>query len=254
MAPLARLGYASKGILYVVVGVLAAKAAAGAGRVTDTKGALRNLHAQPFGQFLLLALALGLAGYAVWRLVQAFTNPEGEAKGRTAPLVRTGWLLSGAVHVGLVVYAIGLLAGTAEREDGGWTRTVMGWHGVGVALVAVAGLAALGVAVHMARSAWLAKLDEQLDLDGLSGPAHKGVVAVARAGKAARAVVFAVVGSFLLLAAAHADPNREKGLGDALSWLQRQPYGAFVLGTVAVGLACYGLYNVLRARYRRIHA
>lgn len=66
VAPLARLGYASKGILYLVVGVLAGKAALGAGRVTDTKGALRNLHAQPFGQVLLLVLALGLAGYAIW--------------------------------------------------------------------------------------------------------------------------------------------------------------------------------------------
>lgn len=186
--------------------------------------------------------------------MQAFANPEGEAKGRTAPLVRAGWLLSGIVHVGLVLYAIGLLVGSAEREDGGWTRTVMSWDGVGVALVAVAGLVSLGVAAHMARSAWAAKIDEQLDLGALSLAAHRAVVTVARAGKAARAVVFAILGYFFLRAAANADASREKGLSDALVWLQHQPYGSFVLGAVALGLACYGLYNVLRARYRRIHA
>ena len=255
VAPLARLGYASKGILYVVVGVLAGKAAAGAGgRATDTKGALRNLHDQPFGQVLLLVLALGLAGYAVWRLVQAATNPEGEAKGRTAPLKRAGWLGSGLLHVGLVIYAMGLLTGTAEREGGGWTRTVMSWDGVGVALVAIAGLVSLGLAAHMAKSAWTSKLDEQLALDGLSSTTRRAVVAVSRAGMAARAIVFAIVGYFFLLAALHSDPRREKGLGDALSWLQQQAYGAFVLGAVAVGVACYGLYNLVRARYRRIEA
>ena len=79
--PLARAGYAAKGVLYITIGILAAMAAFGGGgdgATTGSKGAIRAIQEQPFGQVLLVLLTVGLAGYALWRFVQAILDPEGE--------------------------------------------------------------------------------------------------------------------------------------------------------------------------------
>src|SRR5687767_893208 len=72
-----RLGYVAKGIVYVVIGVLATQAAAGmGGRTTDTRGALRTIGEAPLGKFALGIVMIGLFGYAAWRLISALTDAE----------------------------------------------------------------------------------------------------------------------------------------------------------------------------------
>jgi hypothetical protein len=76
-----------------------------------------------------------------------------------------------------------------------------------------------------------------------------------RAGKLgliARGVVFLIIGGFLIQAAWHIDASRARGLSGALEALARQPNGALLLGATAVGLAAFGVYSLLLARYRRI--
>ena len=74
---LARAGFLVKGVVYVVVGVLAVQVAAQlGGRVTGTRGAFTTVLAQPFGRTLLLVAAAGLLGYAAWRFLQAFFDPD----------------------------------------------------------------------------------------------------------------------------------------------------------------------------------
>ena len=88
---IARFGYATKGVVYVVVGMLAVGVATGiGGRATDPPGAFQTISTQPFGRIILGFVALGLAGYALWRLVQAVADPEGEAATQAASLAASG--------------------------------------------------------------------------------------------------------------------------------------------------------------------
>src|SRR6476469_3854844 len=69
---LARAGFVARGIVYGVIGILAIKLAVGAGgKTTDQSGALRTIAQQPFGEVLLVLVAIGLAGYSLWRLTRA---------------------------------------------------------------------------------------------------------------------------------------------------------------------------------------
>src|SRR5690348_7625770 len=83
MTLLARLGYAIKGVVYVVIGFLAVQVAAGTGgKATDQKGAIQAISRLPLGNFLLIVMTIGLVGFALWCFIQALFDTEG--KGRKA--------------------------------------------------------------------------------------------------------------------------------------------------------------------------
>ena len=74
-----RLGFATKGLLTILVGVLALRHALGqGGRLTGQEGAIRTLRDQPFGQVALVVLTVGLSAYALWMFVSAFVDPQGK--------------------------------------------------------------------------------------------------------------------------------------------------------------------------------
>jgi hypothetical protein len=162
--------------------------------------------------------------------------------------------------VGLVVYAIGLLSGAALGSDDGsgeaaksWSAQLMSWRG-GVWLVGGVGAGFVGFSVKEMFTAWTRKLDEHLDLARLGPRARTCVVQLSRFGIASRAVVFAVVGVFLIIASMRTDPNRAKGLGEALEAVRAWSFGGVLLGLIALGLMAYGVHQLVEARYRRIQA
>jgi hypothetical protein len=253
---LARLGYAAKGVVYLIIGGIAARAAFGSGeRVQGSQGALRTILEQPFGKFLLALVALGLAGYALWRFVQAGLDPEhgGRTDGGGAAK-RVGYAISGAIHTGLALAAARMVMG---RGGGGgdrtadWTATLMR-QPAGRWLVAAVGLGIAGYGAYALYRAYAVKLDKRLDLSRMSPAARTWAVRSGRAGIAARGVVFAMMGFFLLRAALRSNPGEARGLDGALRALQQQSYGPWLLGLVALGLVGYGIYQLVEARYRRI--
>lgn len=258
---LARAGFASRGVLSCTIGVLAAMAALGSGdgKTTDSKGALREIHHQPFGQVLLGIVAAGLFGYAVWLFVQAILDPEQSArKGKRGPLMRVGRFAAGVLHVALGVYSIGLLTGVAlGKDDDGtksWTARLLGWDGIGVVLVLAFGVLVIAIGVSDVWKAAKAKLDEQLDLSSLGGSTRRVVVQLCRFGLGARAVVFTLIGAFLVMAAVQTNPEHARGLRETLETIQRWSFGWVLLAIVAFGFIAYGGYQLLEARYRRIRA
>lgn len=260
---LARAGFVAKGVEYATIGVFAALAALGdgAGQTTDSKGVLRNIHEQPYGKALLAVMAIGLAGYALWRFVEAILDPEHEAKGAKGALTRIGRFGNGLLHAALVVYAVGLITGAALGEGGGeggaearsWTARLLSWDG-GSWLVGAVGVGFVLFAANQMKEAWTCKLDEHLDLARMGSTARTWTVQLSRFGIGARAVVFALVGIFLVTAAVRSDSSEAKGLGEVLGAVRSSPLGAPVLGIIAVGLVAYGVYELVEARYRCIKA
>lgn len=259
MEDLARAGYLAKGVVYLIVGLLTLQAAAGAGgAVTGPEGALLTMLRQPLGRVLLGFTAIGLSGYAIWRLFCAAFDPERHGNRVKRAFVRVGYAGSGLAHGALALEAAYLAMGKGggggggERAEG-WTATVLqAPFGAWIVGAAALGIAVYGVAqiVRGLRD----KTEERLRLGELAPDERRLVVRVGRVGTVARGVVFGVVGYLLLRAAIDHDPQKAGGLADALATLQRQPYAPVLLGGVALGLAAYGAYQLVKARYRVITA
>lgn len=253
----ARFGYAAKGVVYCMVGILAALAAFNmGGQTTGSRGALQSLMNQPFGQILLAVVAFGLSGYSLWQFIRAVEDPENEGSDAKGIAKRVFYFISGIIHLTLVVAAVQMLLGNGGQGDEdagtrGWTATVMSYP-FGQWLVGILGVVVTGFGLQQVYKGYRADLDDMLVLGELSPSTRRWVRYVSRFGMAARGVVFAIVGVFFVVAAYQHDPNEARGLAGALRTVERQAYGPWLLGLVALGLIAYGVYEFVKARYRRI--
>lgn len=254
---LARLGYVSKGVVYGAIGMLTLSVASGlGGATTDTQGALLRLQDLPLGTPLLWLLGTGLIGYALWQLIRALLDPEHQGTGARGVTKRLGYLISAVFNAGVALFAVRLAAGgdaaRNQNSEGEAARQVLELPG-GQALLGLAGLLLLGVAANSLYAAWGAKFMKRVALTDL-GARHAGVFRrVGQFGIAARGVVMAVIGVFLLIGAARNSPGAVLGTSEVLTGLRDLPAGNLLLGTVALGTLCYGLWCLVQARYRRIH-
>jgi hypothetical protein len=252
---LGRFGYVAKGIVYTLIGVLAVMAAVGAGgQTTDSTGALHRIGQAPFGRYLLLAIGVGLVGYAVWRFVQAFLDTENKGTNAKGIAVRASYFAIGVAHVGLAIPAFAFVFGSGDNggdatED--WTAALMS-QPFGQWLVGIVGAMILGRGAFHIYRAYSRKFREKLKLREMSATEDKWATRLGRLGYGARGFVFVIIGVFLILAAVKADPQQARGLDGALDALAQQPWGSALLAIVALGLAAYGLYMFVEARYRRM--
>lgn len=256
---LARFGFAARGVVYVIIGVLAARSAMGKrGSAEGTEGALAEILQAPGGRAMLGLVAVGLVGYALWRLVEAALDPDHVGTDGKGIVKRAAYALSGVIHVALALTAARMaLAGSSAGSGSGegnadsWTARLMEAP-AGRYLVIAVGLGFLGFGAYQLRKAVKADVHKGLDLSSLSVSTREWAVRAARAGLAARGVVFGIIGVFLVQAGLRYDPNRALGLEGALENLRTRPYGPWLLGAVGVGLVGYGLFEIVKARYRRI--
>lgn len=257
MTMFARLGYAAKGVVYLIIGGLAAKLAIGqGGSATDQKGALQTIYEQPFGKFLLAVVAIGLLGFALWSFIQAIYDTEGKGRKAKGIIGRIGYAAVG-IGYGVTAYgAFSLVAGTGSGGKGS-TASTQDWTAqllklpFGQALVVIVGLIVLGVALYLYSKAANGKFRNKLNLASVSTQVRKFLVYLGRLGYAALGVVFTIVGIFMIVAAVQFNSQQAKGLDTALKELLHLPFGPFLLGIVALGLIAYGAYSFVEARYRR---
>ena len=261
MERLFRLGYAAKGVVYAIVGWLAASTAFGSGgRTTGTRGALRSLVKQPFGRGLLGLVAIGLSGYVLWRFVQAIMDTEHEGTDAKGIILRLSYAGNGSIYAGLAMTAIELVIDEVDGEvdidnryeSRDWTALLLA-QPFGQWLVGTVGAIAIGVGCYEFYLAYTAKFRRKFKLNEMSDTEKTWATRIGRFGLAARGVVYSIIGFFLIQAARQSKSKQVRGLEGALDLLARQSYGRWLLGIVAIGLIAYGVYYVFQARYRRIN-
>jgi hypothetical protein len=255
---LARAGLVARGLLYVVVAILATQVAAGHNETrADKQGALQAVVRQPFGRVLVLLLAVGFAGYAAWRFVEAAVGPADQpdadsAKGR---IKRVGYFLRGGLYTFFFGSAVKLFlwSNTAAKEgaEADWTARVLTWPG-GTWLVQAVGLGAIGAGLYIGWRGVAGRFRKRLKSLEMGDAVRRWVRVVGTVGMISRMLIALMIGVFLIAAARQNDPDQAVGIDGALRRLADRPYGPTLLVLVAIGLAAYGLYSFAEARYRRV--
>ncbi|MEP7037744.1 MAG: DUF1206 domain-containing protein [Acidobacteriota bacterium] len=249
-----RAGFAAMGLVHLLVGVLAIMSVVGRASASGTEGALRQIVRLPFGQILLIVVAAGLVGYAVWRFIQALmdTDAKGsDVKGIAVRLVFAGISL---VYLGLAFSAVKIFLGV-RTDKGVWAQSWTAWllaQPFGQWLVALAALIAAIIGIVHFYIAYKTKFRENWKLSEMSESQEKWGTWFGIVGFIARGVVFCIIGFFLAFAAWQSNAGRVRDFGSALDALEQQPYGVWLLGVVAVGLFSYGIFMFFQARFRRI--
>ena len=251
---LARLGYASIGIVYMIVGGFAV--ATGLGRRGSTgghKAAFALIRDQPFGRVLLAVIAAGMIGYVLWRFASAVTDSEHRGSDAKGLGVRIASFFRGLVYAAIAVEVIRMIMGGSggaggEQEAKHWTARLM-QQPFGRWLVAAAGLGVVAYGAYQLYAAWDAKLSKRISLGEIDSSVRGKVIAISRFGIGARGLVFIVIGGSLVLAALRHNAQAAHSTTGAL---QELPLPLLVL--VGFGLAAYGVYALVNAKYRRIKA
>ncbi|WP_434596979.1 DUF1206 domain-containing protein [Streptomyces sp. A5-4] len=254
----ARWGFGARGVLYILIGLLALQIAFGesGGKTADRGGALAQLSEQPLGSVMLWVLGIGLAGMALWRLSEAIFGSAG-ADGRK-PRKRL-FSLARFVFYGFVAYSVlafasgdkGSGSGESDGQSEDVTAKVFDFPG-GRWIVAVGGLAIVGVGLWIGSRAALRKYHKHLRMSELTGRTRTAVDVTGVAGGIARGVVFAGVGGFAVKAAVDYEPDKAKGIDDTLHSFTQTPAGPWLLAVIAVGLVLFGVFSFAMARWRKI--
>ncbi|HSS74662.1 MAG TPA: DUF1206 domain-containing protein [Gaiellaceae bacterium] len=251
-AILSRAGFVARGLVYGIIGVLALDLAlGGGGKITNQQGALRTVEHHSFGHLLLSLLAVGLGSYSLWRLTRAALGhgPEGADRG----LDRLGALGSGIAYAVMCTIAVQILTGSSGKSGNAHktTNDVFGWP-AGRWLVGIAGLVLLGVGLYQLIRGLRQKFLDDSNTEKMSPAMKKWFTAVGTVGHLARAVVFGLVGIFVIKASVDYKANEAIGLDGALAKLYDGAYGSWLLGLVAAGLVAFAVFSIMEARYRRI--
>jgi hypothetical protein len=251
---LARAGYAARGVIYVLIGILAYRVATGVSEhKPNQQGAMQQIADQPFGHALLLLTAIGLGGYSLWRLAQALVGHTPEY-GEHSKLDRIGALGSCLAYAAFTFLAISVLQGSggnSSAQPKKATSDVLGWP-AGRELVAAAGLLFIGIGIFQAYLGLSKKFLTYSKTGQMSPGVLKAFTAIGVVGLVARAVAFVLIGLFALKAARDYSPKDAVGIDGALARLTQHAYGTTALIVVAVGLIIFGVYSIADARYRKI--
>ncbi len=251
LKPLARIGYVSHGLIYLVIGYFAALAAIGAGQTMDSREAVGKIISNGVGGVLAYALMASLVFYAVWRLIQAGFDTDEHGNGFMALLVRVGLLASGVIYLTLAFYIWSLLsASSSPGNGGGFADTLAGFIGSRWASAAIA-LVLAGVAIgHFIK----AFRETYADYIVASEQAMRVIHPVAKVGLIARGIVFLVLAFLFALRAQSAGQNgKPPDSEQALEFIQSLPLGWLLLAAIGLGLVAFACYSFIQAIYRPIN-
>lgn len=252
----ASAGLVARGVIYLIVGVLAIEVATGrTGQEADRQGALRTVAETPFGTVLLWLLVAGFAGLTLlWLSEAVYGQPY---RGGDTPTMRLGSLVRGIFYGAICAGSVTFIAGSgrqgsSNQKSQDLTAKVMHDLPAGRWLVLLVGLGLVAGGAGIAVRGLQTRFEQTLDTHEMSRPVRLTVRALGVLGQAARALVCTAAGVFLGYAAITYDPTKAKGLDGTLREFARTSAGPFLLLLVASGLILFGLYSFCEARWRRV--
>jgi hypothetical protein len=249
---LARAGLTARGVIYILVGWVAALVALGhSSREADQQGALQMLAGKPYGLVSLWLLGIGFAAYALWRLSEAALGVTGERPG-AGPRLKS--LARAVIYAGFSYLTFTVIAGTARSQAGrqqDFTATAM-QHTAGRALVGVVGLIVVACGVALVIEGIRKKFMKQLETARMSRRTRRVIELLGMTGTIARGVVFAIAGALVIDAAVTHKASESGGIDKALLTLRDQPFGEFLMLLAALGLLIFGVYGLCEARWRKV--
>jgi hypothetical protein len=250
----ARFGYASKGAVFGIVGGLAISRGVGAVRqAEDTPGALEAVREVPLHEALLVILALGLAGYAVWRFTQALLDVEGDGFGWKGVTKRTVYAGIGGFYAYLAYFAAGVIFGLRNDDNGvqDFTATVLGWPG-GQLLVGLAGVGVIVGGINEIVFALRGAYREEFRHRRMADWEQHLLAGAGWWGHVGRGAVYGLMGYLVIRAAVTFDPDEAAGLAEGFRTLEEQPYGGVLLVAAGLAFLAFGVYSALIALHGEI--
>lgn len=251
---LARFGYASKGTIYILIGVLSAMAAfGGGGQTTGTKGVMQQIVQQPFGKILLGIIGVGFVGYAVWRWVAAIKDAEHKGNDTKGIIFRVGYILSGVIYGFLAVRAFKMITGAGGGSGSGDGQQLLIdkllEQPAGQWLVGILAVLAFAKGLYQIYKGYANKFGSDVRDGGVNKDIKNLYMKLGKIGYIARGVIFAIVGFFIFKAAITASSSQAGSTDKALSFLSSTG-GPWLMGIIAIGLAGYGVFQIVKARYK----
>ena len=247
----ARAGLSARGFVYIVMGVLALLIARGAHAQVDQKGALAQVMAKPAGSLVVALIAIGLAGYSLWRLSEAAFGVTGEGR---KPGPRFKSLARGLIYAFFTLTAVSLLQGSRRAQstqERGYASDLLAHQGGGWAL-ALVGLVVVVVGLAAIKEGFELRFMRFFPSGHLPPRLHAAIRTLGRIGTIARGFVFTITGILVISAGFTRNAAKAGGLDVALKTLRDRPYGGPLLALVAIGLIIFGIYGLAEARYRRV--
>ena len=249
---LARAGLTARGVIYILVGAVAVLVALGrSSREADQQGALHLLAGKPYGMVALWLLAIGFAGYALWRLSEAAFGVTGDRPG-AGPRLKS--LARAVIYAGLSYLTFTVISGTdrsQRRRQQDVTATAM-QHPAGRVLVGVVGLAIVICGIVLVIEGVRKKFMKYLQTGQMSPRMRQVVKVLGITGTIARGLVFALAGVLVIDAAVTHKAAESGGIDKALQTLRDQPFGEFLTLAAALGLVIFGVYGLCEARWRKV--
>ncbi|WP_114781583.1 DUF1206 domain-containing protein [Botryobacter ruber] len=259
----AQVGLTAKGVVYCIVGALAFMAAFEINGTSEQsagkQGVFRFILEQPYGQVLLALIAIGMLCYAIWRFIQAVKDTENRGSDAKGIAARVGYAFSGVVYGGLAFYAATLALGSSGGSGGGgsgdsrqsFARELLS-QPYGIWLLSAVALGIIGTGIYQIYRAYSGRYMKNVNSAQIKPEIKKTLIRAGKVGYAARGIVWMVIGFLFMRAAMSANPSEAGGSGQAFQFIEQNTFGSFILGAVAIGLICYGVFMFVRARYENI--
>ena len=250
-------GYTAKGIVYCLIGGFAVATVIGAagGGANGPKGVISWIGTNPFGKVLLFVIGVGLLAYCSWRWYTAVQDKKNEGKDKEGIVKRMAYAVSGTAYGVLSAHAFKLAFGIGGGGGGNSQQDIIArllQQSWGPYVVGAIGAIVACVAVYQLYRAVGNKHMEGIEGQPLGHDERETFKKTGEVGLTARFVVYGIIAYFLFRAALLDDPGQFKGMGEALSFLEDQSYGAALLAIVGAGLVAYGSFMFVRARYERV--
>jgi hypothetical protein len=251
---LARGGFVCYGVIHLLFAWLALQVAFGhSGQEGDQNGALQSLAGNTFGKVLLVVIAIGMVGLAVWQAFEAIIGQSGpQDKGAIAERVIAG--IRAIVYLWLAWTAVKIVTGansSSAAKSQNKSSTVMA-HTGGRWLVGLVGLVVVGVGIGLIVQGVTKKFEKRLNTQQMRPSVRRTTRRLGMGGYSAKGVAYGIAGILVVASAITFDPNKARGLDAALKTLAGHSYGPWLLGLIAIGFAAFGVFCFSQAKYRKV--